>query len=385
MAENLSQVELKNLIRSVFSLRPEDKNLAILVDVPDQIVPDNPDWRQRRELASDWHRKLNQVKSELGLDRVDLIIYPNVHSNNADLPAIAFFYDGELSTVDASTPSAIGNSFEFESQLARYQVLLAPTEFSTTAPLKLLAKKYQFRAATMPGFSAAMIPALKLDYEEIGRRVDKIKQYLDTAIGIAINFRIATGEQHQVYFDLRHRTAHASAGRFPEPGVAGNLPSGEAYIVPYEGEKGEPSLSHGVLPVQFGDEIVLYRIEENMAREILSTGIVSSQEAQKIKVEPAYGNIAEIGFGVLADFGVKPIGEILLDEKLGLHIAFGRSDHFGGAVGVNNFSSPEKVIHIDRIYIPETQPKIVPAKVQLEFPNGDQLLVIADGNYQIWA
>ncbi len=384
MTENLSQTELTNLIRSVFSLRPEDKNLAILVDVPDQIIPDNPDWQQRRKLASDWHRKLNQAKAELGLDRVDLILYPNVHSNNADLPATAFFYDGDVSSIDASTLSDLGRAFRFEFQLSQYQILLAPTEFSTTAPLKLLAKKYHFRAATMPGFSAAMIPALRLDYEEINRRVEQVKRYLDAAIGIAIDFCLTTGEAYQVHFDLRYRTAHASGGRFPEPGVAGNLPSGEAYIVPYEGERGEPSLSHGILPVQFGEEIVLYRIEENIAREVISSGPVSSQEAQKIKSEPAYANIAEIGFGVLGDFGVKPIGEVLLDEKLGLHIAFGRSDHFGGAVGVKHFSSPEKVIHIDRIYIPETQPNITPTKVELYFENANPLVIIAQGEYQIW-
>ncbi|MDZ7265516.1 MAG: hypothetical protein ONB16_13120 [candidate division KSB1 bacterium] len=384
MKENLSPTELTNLIRSVFSPRAGDKNLAILLDVPDQVVPDNADWRNRRELAQDWHRTLSAAKHELALDRVDLIFYPNVHSNNADLPEVAFFYHGNAAIVDASLLSSQGQPFAFELQLARYQMLLAPTEFSTTAPLKLLAKKYQFRAATMPGFSAAMIPALRLDYEEITRRVDSIKKYLDAAVGMTIDFVTSIGDQYQIYFDLRFRTAHASGGRFPEPGVAGNLPSGEAYIVPYEGERGEPSQSHGILPVQFGEEIVLYQIEENVARKILSQGEKSSEEAQKIKEEPAYANIAEIGFGVLADFGVKPIGEILLDEKLGLHIAFGRSDHFGGAVGVKDFSSTEKVIHIDRIYIPETQPQIVPEKVQLQFEGDAQLLLMAHDDYQIW-
>lgn len=384
MTENLSQTELQKLIRSVFSLRSEDKNLAILVDVPDQTVPDNADWRRRRELAADWHQKLARGRGELGLDRVDFIFYPNVHSNNADLPATAFFYDGNVATVDASTLSHCGRALDFEVQLRQYQILLAPTEFSTTAPLKLLAKNYGFRAATMPGFSAAMIPALRLDYEEINHRVDRIKKYLDEAMGIDIDFVTANNDRYHIYFDLRFRTAHASGGRFPDPGVAGNLPSGEAYIVPYEGEKGEKSLSRGILPVQFGDEIVLYQIEENVARKIQSTGQRSFEEAQKINQEPAYANIAEIGFGVLGDFGVKPIGEILLDEKLGLHIAFGRSDHFGGAIGVKDFSSPEKVIHIDRIYIPETQPQIVPERVQLQFAGSAPVLLIAQGNYQIW-
>ncbi|HEX9973361.1 MAG TPA: hypothetical protein VGD14_14910, partial [bacterium] len=303
MSQNLTHEDLRNLIQSVFSPRSEDKNLAIIVDVPDDKVADNEDWRKRRELAADWHQKLAAIKNELALEHVDLIYYPNVHSNNADLPKTAYVYSGNAADVNASTLFSQVEAFEFEPKLVQYQILLAPTEFSTTAPLKLLAKKYSFRAATMPGFSFDMIPALKLDYEEINRRVDEIKKYLDAAIGVDIDFSTSEGKNYHVYFDLRFRTAHASGGRFPEPGVAGNLPSGESYIVPYEGEKGEKSLSQGILPVQFGDEIVLYHIEENVARKVMSEGKKSSEESQKITTEPAYGNIAEIGFGVLSDFG----------------------------------------------------------------------------------
>jgi len=384
MNEILSAEDIKNLIRSVFSLRPEDKNLAIIVDVPDGTVPDNDDWKKRRELAFDWHQKLLIIKDELGLERADLIYYPNVHSNNADLSKSAFYYHGNPVKIDASALFSYGKEFAFEMELAEYQILIAPTEFSATAPLKLLSKKYGFRAATMPGFSPGMISSLQLDYEEINRRVNEIKKHLDAAIGVDIYFSTTEGKDYSIYFDLRFRTAHASGGRFPEPGVAGNLPSGESYIVPYEGEKGEKSLSKGVLPVQFEGEIVLYQVIENVAKNVLSIGEKSQEEAKKLKDEPAYGNIAEIGFGVLKDFGVQPSGEILLDEKLGLHIAFGRSDHFGGAVGPTNFTKPENVIHIDRIYIPEIMNKITPEKVELTYEDGKKFTLMIKGEYTIF-
>jgi len=384
MQPTLTRDELKNLIQSVFSPQALDKNLAIIIDVPDDIVPDNDAWKQRRLLASDWHRKLDSLKKELAFERTDLIYYPNVHSNNANLPATAYFYNGDPEKVNATLLGTHGRGFGFEKQLPNYQIILALTEFSATAPLKLLAKKYLFRAATMPGFSADMIPALKLDYEEINRRVFEIKHYLDDAVGMDIDFSTDQGERYHVYFDLRYRTAHASGGRFPEPGVAGNLPSGESYIVPYEGEKGEKSRSAGVLPVQFDDEIVCYQIDENIAKKVISQGKYSEQQAQKLREEPAYGNIAEIGFGVLKDFGVQPSGSILLDEKLGLHIAFGRSDHFGGAVGVKDFSSPDSVVHIDRIYIPETQSRIVADKVELTFEDQQKFLLMETGEYTIF-
>ena len=91
--------------------------------------------------------------------------------------------------------------------------------------------------------------------------------------------------------------------------------------------------------------------------------------------------MAELGFGVLADFGLEPIGEILLDEKLGLHIAFGRSEHFGGAVGPKDFSSPAAVIHLDRIYIPQAQPRIAVNAVTLGYADGRSEPIMADGAY----
>jgi len=83
--------------------------------------------------------------------------------------------------------------------------------------------------------------------------------------------------------------------------------------------------------------------------------------------------MAELGFGVLKDFGILPVGKILQDEKLGFHIAFGRSEHFGGIIGPDDFSSPEEVIHLDRIYISATQ-------ITLKYPDGqDDLTPLALG------
>ena len=132
--------------------------------------------------------------------------------------------------------------------------------------------------------------------------------------------------------------------------------------------------------MQFGDEVVVYRIEGNRAVAVLSEGEASRAEARRIVDEPAYANLSELGLGVLGDFGLAPTGSILLDEKLGLHVAFGRSDHFGGVVGPGDFSSPEAVVHIDRVYIPEVQPRIRVVSVDLDGPDGPRPLM-RDGLY----
>ena len=381
-SSTLTADELTALVQRVFQPRDTDRALALIVDLPDDAVPDHAAWRERREIAVGWADALESAADTHGLD-VALYWYRNARSNNADLPGGAWRHLGGLPPETAEELDSVSPA-PLEPILAAHELVLAPTEFSATAPLKMLSRKLGFRAATMPGFGPAMIPALRLDYTEINRRVRFLKAILDRAVLADIAFDVDGSRAASLRLDLRHRTAHASGGLFPDPGTAGNLPSGESYIVPYEGEEpGDPSASAGELPVQFGDEVVRYRIEENRAVEVLSEGPESSREAERLAREPAYGNIAELGLGVLGDFGIEPIGEVLLDEKLGLHIAFGRSEHFGGQVGPEQFSCPEAVVHQDRVYVPAIQPRVVAARVDLQREDGLKLALMRDGRYVI--
>lgn len=378
--QNLSPNDLITLINRVFHPRPEDSSLAILVDLPRSRTEDTDLWRARREIAAQWAGYTVNIKEQLGL-RVELFIYRRAEANNAELPLAAWpWSEGVIPGTDEGLDPAAQASFS--NIFAGHQLFMALTQLSATAPLKLAAKTHGFRAATMPGFTRSMIPALRLDYNEIHRRVTLLTALLDRSSGVELRFTVKGGPECQLTLDLRHRGAHASSGLLPEPGTAGNLPSGEAYIVPYEGEvPGDPSRSAGRLPVQFGEEVVIYKIENNRAVAVESTGPTSEEEATHLRRDPAYGNLAELGLGVLSDFGLAPLGEILLDEKLGLHIAFGRSDHFGGQVGVAQFIRPDTVIHIDRVYISALQPKVQVACVDLISPDGDAVALIRDDEY----
>ncbi len=382
----LKEADLINLVRSVFPGYPEDRTLGILVDVPRDPAADNPDWKARRAMAEEWAALLKHAAPSVPLDAVSLIGYPDVGSNNADLPAEGFIIGSGLPS-DASDLPGCGAPRAFETVFRETSLFLAPTEFSTTAPLKNAAGRHGFRAATMPGFSEKMIPALRVDYGEVGRRVTAIKERLDRAEEAEIEFIKDGLETHRMIFDLRYRTAHESSGRFPKKGAAGNLPSGEAYIVPYEGEQGPASRTRGELPVEFSGEVLVFAVEANRARAVrpaATLGPAWKDEAEHLRREPAYGNMAELGFGVLGDFGIGPVGEILLDEKLGLHVAFGRSDHFGGQVGPADFSSPAEIIHLDRIYIPAAQPRIAVYSVVLRYPEGPEEILMVDGRYLIF-
>lgn len=386
--EKLTANELVNLVKTVFPAMPNDRRLAILVDVPRNPVSDNPAWRLRRQLAGEWYAVLESQAGALGLQGIDLIAYPDVGSNGADLPQYGFLMREKLPHTAFGLDEA-GEKMEFTKIFQDFQLYLAPTEYSTTPPLKKAAPGYGFRAATMPGFSPAMIPALRFDYTEISRRVSRLKELLDPADRAEVVFTVNREKTFKMLFDLRFRTAHLSSGRFPEPGTAGNLPSGETYIVPYEGEKGEKSGTTGILPVQIGSDILLFTVEENRAIHVESyfDGPESEElitEQAHLRRDPVYGNMAELGFGVLGDFGLMPINEILLDEKLGFHVAFGRSDHFGGIVGPGDFSSPSAVIHLDRIYIPATQPLIEVTSIVLGFANRPDEPLMKDNRYLIF-
>lgn len=370
--------ELIALVERVFAPGDDDTALAIIVDLPDDALADNPDWRVRRRLAAGWAAELIASRDRHGRE-IGLFWYRNVRANNADLPEWA--WRGEANEVPDQCDALDGREqVAMEQVLANHRLVLAPTELSATAPLKMLARLLGFRAATMPGFSPAMVPALRLDYVEVNRRVRLLKRLLDDSTAADLVFE-SDARQYRLWLDLRHRAAHASGGLLHEPGTAGNLPSGESYIVPYEGEvDGDPSRSEGILPVQIEGEVVLHRVEHNRVTAIESSGAVSRRRASELAAEPAAANVAELGLGVLSGFGVRPIGEVLLDEKLGLHIAFGRSEHFGGQVGPEDFTSPERVIHQDWVYLPEIQPEVLVRRLQLAGPDADHEL-IRDGQW----
>jgi leucyl aminopeptidase (aminopeptidase T) len=401
--ESLATAELLQLLERVFQPKEDDRALAILVDLPDTALPDNAAWRERRNIAASWALGLAAARraGQAPFD-VALFAYRNARHNNADLPAEAWRIslderaEGQAAAAllpdDAGKLAAASGAEQVsfaEDVFARHAMLMAPTELSATAPLKLAAKTHGFRAATMGGFGPLMIPALRLDYTEIDRRCRALKARVDAASAATFRWVHAhdVSREWRLTLDLRHRQGHASGGLFPQAGVAGNLPSGESYIVPYEGERdGDPSRSAGSMPVQLDpthEEIVVYRIVENRAVEVLGDGPQAQAEREHLDAEPAYGNVAELGLGVLADFGLGPIGEVMLDEKLGLHIAFGRSDHFGGQVGAKDFSSAEAVIHIDRVYIPETMPLLRVAEVDLVDAAGHATPLMRDGTYTI--
>ncbi|MCC6396752.1 MAG: hypothetical protein IT282_07005 [Bacteroidetes bacterium] len=379
MIRNVPSGQFVNVLDAVFGFRKDERALTFLVDLPDIRVRDSAAWMDRRRIAIEWYLMLQDHWKELPFSALSFGVYPNVGTNNGDLPARVLLVEKAMPDGTVSD----SDELPLDEVLKGSSVVLAPTELSATAPLKVLAKRLGFRGATMPGFSRAMIPALGLDYQKVNARVVEFQQRMNRATGANVVLS-SEGRDFSLFLDLRHRTAHASGGVIREPGSVANLPSGEAYIVPYEGEKdGDPSRTEGLLPVQFGEEVVVFRVAGNRAFAVESTGPESNRQRQLLTSDPAYGNIAELGVGVLGEWGVTAVGSTLLDEKLGVHIAFGRSEHFGGFTAPSNFTSPERVIHIDWVYVPSVQPKVAVEKLEFIYPDNVAEGVMTKGRFVV--
>lgn len=283
----------------------------------------------------EWREAFESIGRERGFETRPLLMYAATGANGAGLPAKAIQSGAEV---------VLGQVLN-QSTLAAFL-----TEFSATAALDGFCKKKEdFRAASMPGLERRMEKsALAADYREVARRCDILAQLLEGAEGLEVRF--STG--HACKFDLRFRKAEVDDGflpRFKKGDRVINLPSGETFIVPYEGEKvGEISRTAGELPVNVQGELLMLRVEGNKILHVEGKG----EEAQRLReyfgADPARANIAEVAFGCNDQAIVT--GNVLEDEKAGYHWAYGRSDHLGGTVGVHSFRKPENVVHQDIVY-----------------------------------
>lgn len=347
------------------------EHVAVLVDRPIPGVPDNDAWRERRVMAASWREGLERLGSRIGFVTLPLVSYPTTGRNGADFPT-----EGEAAERVISISDVLDES----------SLLLALTEFSMTAALCDVCKRrpgaHVFRAASMPGVQKWMEEtSLSADYREVARRCRVLKE----AFGGADHAEVVFSTGHRCLFDLRHRICEADDGYLHRdkdddiPVI--NLPSGETFEVPYEGElPGDPSRTQGELPVHEDGQTVVFRVEANRIVEVIGRGSVADHYRSFFAADPVRGNVAELAFGCNDD--AKVTGNVLEDEKAGFHWAYGRSDHLGGKVGLAQFRSPANVVHEDIVYAKGSP--IAVASAELVEGGGRRIAVIRDGAYVLW-
>ncbi len=325
----MTRFDLHRLLREVFDPAPGE-SVLVMTDRPRDGMPDTPDWADRREMAAEWRAAF----AALGAAPLPLLIIPASAGNNADLPDIG---------AQAGVPVRVTDA------IAAATLVVAMTNNSATAPLSAYVRnRADLRAASMPGVLRRMErTALAADYRAVARLAQRLAGILDRAESATVVFD--TG--HTCRFDLRFRSGHADDGvctRNKEGVRLINLPGGEAFIVPYEGERpGEPSRTEGEIPVEWKGERAILTIRANRI-ETIRGGAYADRLRAHFDVDPARRNVAELGLG--CNDAAVVLGCVLEDEKAGFHWAYGRSEHLGGVTGPGAFGDAGHVIHQDIVY-----------------------------------
>ena len=357
--------DLKKLLTGVFCTE-RGEVVLVACDLPHDAIADNALWKDRRAMAAEWREAFAELGRSGGFEVLPLLTFAATGANGADLPV-----SGTLGGAEVAMDQAL---------LGCTQALFL-TEFSATAALDgYCRRKKDFRAASLPGLERRMEQsALSADYGEVARRCAILDDVLKDADLLEVRF--STGQR--CVFDLRWRKAEVDDGYLPR-GKQGdriiNLPSGETFIVPYEGEKaGEASRTGGELPVEVAGERVILAVAANRIQKVEGSGPEAGTLRTFFAADPARANIAEVAFGC-NDWAVVT-GNTLEDEKAGFHWAYGRSDHLGGTVGVKAFLAPGNVVHQDIVYARGNAIQVAEATVV--GPAGRRL-VIRDGAYVVF-
>ena len=135
------------------------------------------------------------------------------------------------------------------------------------------------------------------------------------------------------------------------------------------------------MPIEKNGEIALCEISENRVVCIDGDNAWANELREWIAVDVARSNVAELGLGILGEWGVEPVGHILLDEKLAVHIALGRSEHLGGVTSPADFKSPKNISHVDYVYHHKIMPHIRVARGVLMFDDREVVFLVND-HYQ---
>jgi leucyl aminopeptidase (aminopeptidase T) len=241
---------------------------------------------------------------------VDIRSYPATGLHNTDLPG------------------------DIVEKVKKSNIVLALTEYSASHPLARVCheKDSVTRCASLPLVEQRMEKtAFKVDYSSLQRYTQVLKDLLNESIGAEVKF--STGDS--LFIDLRNRNnAMVDDGNCQKTGTLINLPSGEAYIAPYEAADDEvemfgESKTKGILPDYEKDEILKYHVENNKITRVDGTGKKADVMRKCFNENRSRRNIAELGIGCNKKAVVK--GNPLEDEKVaGLHIAYGLSKSLNG-------------------------------------------------------
>jgi len=353
--EDFPKFDLIKLLTTCFGKPSDSVRLCILIDLPNiELIKnlkfaDSDDYSVQKHGVDKFYTPLRGASGkEFNVSRVDLYAFKTTFGSNLDPQDDAMDINGNHLSLDKDI-------------YPNYDIILATTDYSLTAPLTAKAKEYGFRGATLHGLNDIILNSgLSVDYNEISKQAEAFRKVLTNADSFEISFE-ALNEEFKLELICEKQDAQKSHGLCPDgkPDVA-NLPAGEVYFVPDGAE--------GSFPFRYSDGTLAEMTVEG--GKIISAKFLRGDEKlvndrnEQLEDDPATGIIGELGFGTqLLPFS----GKDIQDEKIfgTCHVATGRSDHLGGNLTPELFNSKMNASHDDILYAPPKTPEINISKVKM--------------------
>ncbi|MBA2261993.1 MAG: aminopeptidase [Solirubrobacterales bacterium] len=250
--------------------------------------------------------------------------------------------DGALAIVAPDAGRGTEPPRSVAAALARADAYLAPCLPSISHTLaRKVATEAGVRGATLPGVTAELLARLMgADFDVLTRRSQAVAALLTEADEAHLTCPRGTN----LRLDLSGRAGISDHGDLTAPGAFGNLPCGEGFVAPFDGEG--PLVASSVPgPGVISDEPVLLTVAGGWL--VAGEGRHAAAYLEQLDAHGHAGrNLAELGVGT--NERATLTGNILEDEKIlgTAHVAFGASAAIGGTVAV--------AVHLDVVVLEPT-------------------------------
>ncbi|MDH4135105.1 MAG: aminopeptidase [Anaerolineae bacterium] len=226
---------------------------------------------------------------------------------------------------------------EVTRKMTQADVVIAITTYSLShTDAREHASQAGARIASMPMFEPQMFypgGPMAVDYQQVAKDTKVIAELLTTAQKAVIRSREGT----DLSFSLAGRPGQVDGGIYTSKGAWGNLPGGEAFIVPLEGT----AQGQVVVPKDGGVDIteeMTFVFQAGWVREIRGGGKEGDKLRQLMQFDSdaeehrLRRNLAELGIGTNPN-AKSPVNVLEAEKIKGtVHVAVGDNAHMGGQI-----------------------------------------------------
>ncbi|MDA8430607.1 MAG: peptidase [Geobacteraceae bacterium] len=184
------------------------------------------------------------------------------------------------------------------------------------------------RFASLPHFDPDMFAtSMNVDWLALAERTARLVAAVNRAVWVNVECPNGTA----MHICKRGRQADGDDGLLTAPGCFGNLPAGEAYLAPLEGE------SHGIMVIEWGptrklDSPLTMTIADGQVLHITGDDPLRAVLEARFADNEACRNLAELGIGT-NDKASRPDNVLEAEKIMGtIHLALGDNTGFGGVV-----------------------------------------------------